>query len=822
MAGATPATSPRFDGSIPPDDTAGRCPRCVVSHAQGGPRGNPADSPFFVEGPRPKRGLTLPRMLTAIVAIGLGGLWFGCAPADQQPDAVAQVHAHHNRAAMLQTQGKLNEAIAELREAIRLKPAVVESHIGLANALDEQGKAEDAIAEYREAIRLDPDEALAHFNLAVTLGRQGKTEAAITEYRTAIRLRPEHPRSHSGLGDMLTRQGKPAEAIAEIKQAIRLTADLPDAHYNFGCALQAQGKLEEAIAEYREAARLDPVLADAHFRMASALDDQGKADDAIAELREAIRLKPDLARAHVLLGNHLINQRKLDDAIAEYREAIRLEPTNALAHLTLAFELLSARRSQREIDEALVLARKAIELDTNEVMAARVLAIAEYRTRHWAECVSAVDRAMTMKQDDATLWFMAAVAHWRTGDKEQARSSFDKAAGAAKQSLSDDEELREVWTEAARLLGQPGPKAGGRSAKAAITRGIQLAQSGNSAEAIAQFREAIRQQPDYAAAHLYLGGALSEAGKTDEAIAEFRTGIRLGADVAEAHRSLGDLLRGEKKLDEAATEYRAAIRLRPDDASTHHDLGVALLGQGKVDEAIAEYREAIRVQPDLPPAHSSLAFALGEKGELTEAVSELRQARDLGKANPEFTRSIERALAEFEQMVELDKKLPSVLSGQAKPANAGEALGFAKLCSRKKLYGASARFWAEAFQSDRTLAGDAKARNRYNAACAAMLASSGQVKVEPPLDPAALATLRRQALDWLKAELEAWAAGVKGNDSQARAEAVRMLKWSQSDTDLTSVRNPDALARLPEPDCKDWQTFWADVEALLKRSEKGK
>jgi hypothetical protein len=238
-----------------------------------------------------------------------------------------------------------------------------------------------------------------------------------------------------------------------------------------------------------------------------------------------------------------------------------------------------------------------------------------------------------------------------------------------------------------------------------------------------------------------------------------------------------------------------------------------------VDEAIAEHREVIRAQPDLPPAHSSLAFALREKWELTEAISEMRKARDLGKANPGFAQRVEGALAELEQMVELDKKLPLVLSGQVKPASAAEALGFAKLCQRKKLYGASARFWAEALQSDRTLADHAEARNRYNAACAAALAGSGQTKAEPPFDLAAQARLRRQALDWLKAELAAWNTKISGNDPQARAEAVRTLKWWQSDTDLAGVRGSDALAGLPESERKDWQALWADVAALLKRAQ---
>lgn len=175
-----------------------------------------------------------------------------------------------------------------------------------------------------------------------------------------------------------------------------------------------------------------------------------------------------------------------------------------------------------------------------------------------------------------------------------------------------------------------------------------------------------------------------------------------------------------------------------------------------------------------------------------------------------------------EQVIELEKKLPSVLSGEAKPASAAETLAFARICQGKKLYGAAARFWAEAFQSNRALADYSfNTGNLYKAACAATLAASGQSTLEPALDVAAQAKLRQQALDWLRPELAVWKYKINGADPHARAEAVRTLKSWQADRDLASVRDPGALARLRESERKDWQALWADVESLLKGAQSG-
>jgi len=70
-------------------------------------------------------------------------------------------------------------------------------------------------------------------------------------------------------------------------------------------------------------------------------------------------------------------------------------------------------------------------------------------------------------------------------------------------------------------------------------RGNNLLFSGNSTEAIAEYRQAIHLNPDFAGAHNDLGVALVAEGHHDEAIAEFKEAIRLQPDNAEAYNNLG-------------------------------------------------------------------------------------------------------------------------------------------------------------------------------------------------------------------------------------------------------------------------------------------
>jgi hypothetical protein len=100
------------------------------------------------------------------------------------------------------------------------------------------------------------------------------------------------------------------------------------------------------------------------------------------------------------------------------------------------------------------------------------------------------------------------------------------------------------------------------NARAAANRGKALLDSGDLPGAIAAYREAIRLQPDLAAAHSNLGGALRDSGDLPGAIEACREAIRRQPDLAVAHCCLGLCLRDRGEYAEALAELR-----------TGHDLG---------------------------------------------------------------------------------------------------------------------------------------------------------------------------------------------------------------------------------------------------------
>jgi tetratricopeptide (TPR) repeat protein len=315
---------------------------------------------------------------------------------------------------------------------------------------------------------------------------------------------------------------------------------------------------------------------------------------------------------------------------------------------------------------------------------------------------------------------------------------------------------------------------------------------------------------DLAAAQHGLGLALYSTGRLAEAEAQFRKAIASSHKAIEGnpavaqhklflanhHNNLAGVLKYLGRPAEAESEYRKALAIFQ--KLTHSD------------PAVTEFRER------LGACHRATGRLLLETGRPTEAEAEFRKAVGLIPADRDAASGVQAAA----RLAAVQDKLPALKQGDYKPATNDERLALAELCYLRKLYRTSASLSAEAFTADPSLADERQAQHRYNAACAAVLAASAQGQDEPPLelDEAAKAKLRKQAHDWLTAELVTWSKICESGPAQAKAFIFRMLDHWKQDPDLAGIRDAPELAKLTEAERKEWKALWADVDTLRQRA----
>jgi hypothetical protein len=102
-----------------------------------------------------------------------------------------------------------------------------------------------------------------------------------------------------------------------------------------------------------------------------------------------------------------------------------------------------------------------------------------------------------------------------------------------------------------------------------------------------------------------------------------------------------------------------------------------------------------------------------------------------------------------------------------------------------------------------------------SAACAAALAGCGKGKDADQVDDSERARLRRQALDWLRADRHRRI----DREPDRVPKIVEQMHYWLTDTDFAGVRGAKALAQLPEADREPWQALWRDVADTLARAQ---
>ena len=166
--------------------------------------------------------------------------------------------ALNHRGSELAAQGRFEEAIAPLREAIRLDPALVEARSNLALVLSRLGRTAEARREYEEALRYRPRYADVLYNLALLDAGEGRRDASLARLDAALEGNPSLAAALSLRGRLRAEAGRFAEAESDLRAAARLRPESPDAHNNLGRILSLRGRPAEARAAYEEALRLDP------------------------------------------------------------------------------------------------------------------------------------------------------------------------------------------------------------------------------------------------------------------------------------------------------------------------------------------------------------------------------------------------------------------------------------------------------------------------------------------------------------------------------------------------------------------------------------
>jgi tetratricopeptide (TPR) repeat protein len=279
--------------------------------------------------------------------------------------------AHADLAEALRQEGKGEEALEEMAEAVRLEPGVGDLRVTMAMLASLFNREDLSVEARREAVRVAPANRDYRDALAMTLYQVGDADGARREYGECLSLDAGNYDCHRGLENLLENQRDLDGAAAEYRRELAIHPGFTQERLELARVLQSKGDLKGAFAECEEILRsgdrdTDPSRAmffdaEAHHRIGYVLLAQGSAEDAVGQFRIAIAAVPAFKWFRYGLGEALDKAGASDQAEREFRDLLREDPENAAANNEMAWFYATAKDLRyRNPKAALELAKKAV------------------------------------------------------------------------------------------------------------------------------------------------------------------------------------------------------------------------------------------------------------------------------------------------------------------------------------------------------------------------------------------------------------------------------------------------------------------------------
>jgi tetratricopeptide (TPR) repeat protein len=154
--------------------------------------------------------------------------------------------------------GHLDKAVTELVAAEMAAAERPDSHVNLGTLYARMGRVRDAEASLRTALRLDPRFVPALINLADLHRGEGRDDQGETLLRQAIAIAPDSAEARHSLGLLLVRQQRSEEALTFLRQAVSLQPGIGRYTYAYALALHARGDIATAVAALEQVLERSP------------------------------------------------------------------------------------------------------------------------------------------------------------------------------------------------------------------------------------------------------------------------------------------------------------------------------------------------------------------------------------------------------------------------------------------------------------------------------------------------------------------------------------------------------------------------------------
>ena len=275
----------------------------------------------------------------------------------------------------LQT-GRTEEAIPQLREAVRLDPARTDASDALikiwrdqAQAATKAGESATAFALLTEVRKLAPKNPEVQIEFGTAALQMSRWQDAVDAFLQTLQLRKNDPTAVYGLGRGYTGLSKFENARQQFSRYVVIRPQDASGHCALGMTLAVLERPTEARSQLERSIALTPAQTDSYFWLGLLDFDSNDVGSAATNMRNVLARDPDHAGALAALGRTEFEEKHYVNAVDLLLRAISNDDSLRVAHYYLG--LTYARMGRKpESDLELV---KATQLERQEAERQRMI-----------------------------------------------------------------------------------------------------------------------------------------------------------------------------------------------------------------------------------------------------------------------------------------------------------------------------------------------------------------------------------------------------------------------------------------------------------------
>jgi Tfp pilus assembly protein PilF len=375
-------------------------------------------------------------------------------------------------------------------------------HLEQGQAYFDKGQYNEALLEFKNVVQLDPQDAATHYRLALIYLKLGGTtnlQDAFAELSQTVQLDKTNRDAQLKLGELYLLGKEPAKAREQADIVLVSAPQNTEGLILKGRSLINEQHYAEAIAELKKAVELDPKNMRTYIELARAQVFAKDTPAAEETLKKALTIDPRSTDTLIALGDFRITTGKPDEAEIIYKQALDIAPQNEEIYLKLA--------SFYE------------------------------RYGKWAEVEATLQKLTTLKPQDEKPHTLLGDFFTGIGQRDKALASYQRAIEvnpgtpiARDRLIShylDTGKTGEAETKVKGILEKNNKDLMGRFFDARI----RLAK-GNEDEAISLLQGVVKDEPQFAVAHHFLGVAFMKKHQSAQARGAFTEAMKLNPNPA--------------------------------------------------------------------------------------------------------------------------------------------------------------------------------------------------------------------------------------------------------------------------------------------------